>query len=420
MLRSLLIICSASHLGALSACADEPLRATAAQERAWQAGIRKALFIDGPLPELNPKIHRKFQPAAGVTAEAVSYATQHGTRVPAILYLPDPLPAGGKVPGLIVVNGHGGDKYSWYAFYSGILYARAGAAVLTYDQTGEGERNSDCKSGTRAHDQLPVDAQIARRQAGLMVTDVMQAVSYLSSLPEVDAKRLGAMGYSLGSFVLALTGAVETRLHPVVLVGGGNLDGLGGYWDRSKSMCQGFPYQSLAFLGDRPAVIYALHASRGPTLIYNGSADTVVNMDKTGAPFMAEVRDRTIKLRGRESGVFETGFVPNVSHRPFFVTRPVALWLHRQLQFPNWTEAKIASLPETRIGDWAAAKGVTMDKLYATEDREGGTLALGTDFPGFRRDDLSLFTEVEWEKRKQEFVIETWYQAALAKKATAK
>jgi dipeptidyl aminopeptidase/acylaminoacyl peptidase len=64
-----------------------------------------------------------------VRAEAVTYATQLGARVPAILYLPDPLPAGGgKIPAFIIVNGHGGDKYAWYAFYSGIAYARAGMA----------------------------------------------------------------------------------------------------------------------------------------------------------------------------------------------------------------------------------------------------------------------------------------------------
>ena len=64
-----------------------------------------------------------------------------------------------------------------------------------------------------------------RRMGGLMMTDVMQAVSYLSQRPEVDPDRICAMGYSMGSFVLSLAGAVETRLHAVVLVGGGNLDG---------------------------------------------------------------------------------------------------------------------------------------------------------------------------------------------------
>ena len=367
-----------------------------------------------PLPALNAVTHRRFEPAPGVAAEAVTYATQFGTRVPAILYLPSPQPkaAAGRIPALIIVNGHGGDKYSWYSYYSGILYARAGAAVLTYDQAGEGERNSERKSGTRAHDRLKGDDVLARHLAGLMITDVMQAVSYLSSRPEVDAGRIGAAGYSLGSFVLAMTGAVEPRLKACVLVGGGNLDGVNGYWDFSKPMCQGLPYRSLRFLGDRGAVIYALHASRGPTLIYNGLSDTVVAMDKYGEPFFADLRQRTIDLYGRADGVFDTGFVAQASHRPYFITQPVALWLEQHLDMPNWTAESIAAMPTTHIAEWAQKYNIPMDKLYATEDREGGTPALADNIPGFQREDLSVFTPEQWRSHKRELIFETWVDAA--------
>ncbi|MDQ3624913.1 MAG: hypothetical protein M3463_20940 [Verrucomicrobiota bacterium] len=107
---------------------------TAGQERAWRTQIRANFFIDDPLPALQAETHRRFEPAPGVVAEAVTYTSQFGMRVPAILYLPQPLPKGGRIPGFIVVNGHGGDKYSWYAFYAGVLYARGGAAVLTFDR----------------------------------------------------------------------------------------------------------------------------------------------------------------------------------------------------------------------------------------------------------------------------------------------
>src|SRR5690606_966494 len=160
---------------------------------------------------------------------------------------------------------------------------------------------------------------------GLMVTDILQAVSYLQQRPDVDGSRIGAMGYSMGSFILSLAAAVDTRLKAAVLVGGGNLDGPEGYWDKSKPMCQGRPYRALAFLGDRPAAIYALHASRGPTLIYNGLEDTVVNIPNHGEAHFRAMRERTVQLRGRSDGVFESVLVPGASHRPFFVTKPVAL-----------------------------------------------------------------------------------------------
>ena len=56
-------------------------------------------------------------------------ATQLGTRVPAMVDRPEGWPVGGKVPGFAVVNGHGGDKYSWYADYTGVAWGRAGVRV---------------------------------------------------------------------------------------------------------------------------------------------------------------------------------------------------------------------------------------------------------------------------------------------------
>jgi len=387
---------------------------TAERRELLREEILANFFVPVPLPPLNPVTHRRFEPAPGVVAEAVTYATQFGTRVPAILYLPKPKPqtANGRIPGFIIVNGHGGDKYSWYSYYSGVLYAQAGAAVLTYDQAGEGERNANRQSGTRAHDRIKGGDMLARRLAGLMMTDVMQAVSYLRSRPEVDGQRIGAAGYSMGSFVLALTGAVDLRLRACVLVGGGNLDGVDGYWDSSKPMCQGLPYRSLRFLGDRGAVIYALHASRGPTLIYNGLADSVVAIDKHGEAFFADLRQRTIKMHGGSDGVFDTGFDDRASHRPYFITRPVALWLEKHLDPPSWTAESVTAMPTTHIAQWAEKYNIHMDKLYATEEREGGTLALGGDIPGFQREDLSVFTPEQWLSHKHELIFETWVDAA--------
>jgi dipeptidyl aminopeptidase/acylaminoacyl peptidase len=115
------------------------------RETHWRHEIRTALHVPKEAPSLDPIIHSAFSPTEGVRVERVSYGTQFGMRIPGILYLPDPMPEE-KIPGLIVVNGHGGDKYAWYAFYSGMLYAKGGAAVLTYDPTGEGERNVNRES----------------------------------------------------------------------------------------------------------------------------------------------------------------------------------------------------------------------------------------------------------------------------------
>lgn len=360
--------------------------------------IRAALFVPEKLPAPAVETYGQVDVAPGVVAERVSYATDYGLRVPAMVYRPAQKPAG-KMPGLIVVNGHGGDKYSWYAFYAGILYARAGAVVVTYDPIGEGERNLQRKNGTRQHDRNVEPEEMGRRMGGLMMTDVMQAVSYLAARPDVDAKRLGAMGYSMGSFVLGLACAAEMRLSACVLVGGGNLDGEGGYWDSSsKKMCQSIPYGAMKFLGDRGAALYRLHP---PTLVWNGSADDVVAMPRVGVGFFEDLRKRT-------NNAFEFGFTPGGGHRPYFVTRPVALWLEKRLSFPN----SLAAMAETHISEWAAANHVAMDNQYATELREGGTMALGTGVPGVAHDLLNALPPEQWLRDKDKYVYETWLRDA--------
>lgn len=387
---------------------------TKERETRWRHQIRTALHVPEEAPNLKPTTHSICHPTKGVRVERVSYGTQFGMRIPAILYLPDPMPKE-KIPGLIIVNGHGGDKYAWYAMYSGMLYAKGGAAVLTYDPTGEGERNANRESETREHDHIEDPKQMGPWLAGLMITDVMQAVQYLSNRPETDAHRISAMGYSLGSFVVGLTGAIDTQIHCCVLAGGGNFDGPGEYWDRSKPMCQGAPYQSLQTMGDRGAILYTLHANRGPTLIYNGLEDSVVNIPTHGPSFFEHLRERTLKLKGDEINVFDIGFLEGASHRPHFVTKPVALWLESHQGFPNWSQEEIHKMPETQIGAWSKKYAVETDPAYATEIREGGTMALRNDVPGINRSLLHVLTNNEWEKQKHTLVHEKWREHIRAK-----
>ena len=366
-----------------------------------RAQIRAALHVPDALPALAVEQYGEVTVAPGIVAERVSYATDYGLRVPAMVYRPAQRPAG-KMPGLIVVNGHGGDKYSWYAFYAGILYARMGAVVLTYDPIGEGERNAQRKNGTRQHDKdvEPID-EMGCRMGGLMMTDVMQATSYLEQRADVDAKRLAAMGYSMGSFVLGLACAAESRLSACVLTGGGNLDGPGGYWDSSsKRMCQAVPYQAMKFLDDRGLELYKLHPA---TLVWNGSADTVVAMEN-GREFFADMKRR---LGAKD---FEFGFTEGGGHRPYFVARPAAEWLEKHLHFPMWKAEG-----ETHISEWAAKNQVAMDKQYATELSEGGTIALGTGVPGVAHDLLDALPREKWEAEKEKYVYETWVREAKAR-----
>jgi dienelactone hydrolase len=381
---------------------------TVENSRQMVAGIKSALFIPDPLPNLDLNTHGSIEANNNVLIEKVTYSSQFGLRIPAVIYRPKDSME--NMPGIVIINGHGGDKYAWYSFYAGMLYAQAGAVVVTFDPIGEGERHINRKSGTRAHDTRLEPREIAQRMGGLLITDVMQAVSYLAHRKDIDSNRIVIMGYSLGSFLASIAGAVDPRIHACVLAGGGNIDGPDGYWDNSKPMCQGIPYQSLQFLGDRPASIYALHAQRGPTLLYNGLADSVVNMHETGEAHLKNVRQRTIKLLGTSKDVFEARYEPDVSHRPFFITKNVALWLEEKIDFPYWTKSSIDHMGETHISEWAAKHHVEMDRLYATESREGGVRALGTNIPGLSREKLTVFAPSQWEIEKDNLIYESWLE----------
>jgi len=384
-----------------------------AKARELREKIKAALFVPQPLPALDAKSYGNFAPEPGVVAERVTYATEFGMRVPAIVYRPEKIH--GRIPAMVVVNGHGADKTTWYSWYTGVEYARAGAMVLTYDPIGEGERNDDHKDATGEHDRVIDVKGVPQRMGGLMMTDVMQAVSYLISRPEVDARRIAVMGFSMGSFVVSLAGAVDDRIHAVLLTGGGDLDGPGGYWDSSHAvMCQAGPYHALEFLGDRPAVLFTLQARRGPTFIINGTNDTVVAIPQHGPDFFADLRKRVMALNGSDKNVFTTYFDEGASHRPEWVMKVAGTWLDEQLHFADWKTKQIAALPTIKIGDWAAKVGVELNKSAQREDRDAGLVAIDVNVPKLTPEQLSVLPMAEWEKVRDEFVYSTWAQDAIA------
>ncbi len=389
------------------------------RDQAWRTEIRHDLYVPDQLPALDAKVWSTFSPMPGVLADRVTYNTADGMIVPAIVYRPDPKTAHwhGKLPGIVIVNGHGGDKFSWYAFYSGMLFAKAGAVVLTYDPIGEGERNARklSRESPSPHDRIvPPPPGVSpddwgRRLAGLMQVDLLQAVSYLIAQPEVDPKRIATAGYSMGAFIAGIEGAYDTRVHAVLLSGGGVYDGPGEYYDSNKLPCQGPPYRSLLNLGDRGAVLYDLNADRGPMLVMNGAADTVMDIPHHNAAWFNGVRERAMVLRGTDRDMFTNIFYPGISHRTSWVDRDGVKWLNQQLHFAFWnTPALIDAAGTTHISTWIRANNVDISKNYIREDREGGLDAVGTGFPGIPRADLMVLPDADWERLKDRLTYQAW------------
>jgi dienelactone hydrolase len=366
------------------------------------------------LPALREKSYGQFAPAQDIAAERVSYSTDYDLRVPAIVYHQ----AGATIsqhPAIVIVNGHGGDKSSIYAYWAGILYARAGAVVLTFDPIGEYERNKERRSGTNQHDEVVPPDDMALRMTGLMVTDVLQAAHYLRSRKDVDPKRIAVLGFSMGSFISSLACAVGTDIRACVLVGGGDLDGPGGYWDSSeKKMCQSTAYKALSFLGDRGVAIFALNAKRGPMLVWNGTQDTAVDIVHHEQDFFDKLHADTVARLGSSKDVFEFGFTQDGGHRAYFLAQPVALWLTEKLKFPDWTKKQVLALPETHMSEWMIKNHLRANTDEAFEKNEGGLLALGTDIPVVPRDDLHAIPDAVWTADQEFYIYETWVDRAKA------
>jgi pimeloyl-ACP methyl ester carboxylesterase len=389
----------------------------AVRDSTWRHEIRKELFVPEKLPALDAKVWSTFSPTPGVLADRVTYATVDGMRVPAIVYRPDSkvVPLKGKLPGIVVVNGHGGDKFSWYAFYSGMMFARAGAVVVTYDPIGEGERNMERKSRAGSHDKIVDTPHWGQRLAGLMQVDVMQAVTYLAQQREVDPRRIATVGYSMGALVSGITGAIDPRIHAVVLSGGGMFGKPGSYFDLSTLPCQGPPYRALGVLGDRGAILYDLNAARGPMLLMNGDSDTVMKMADHPPSWFEDVRRRATELRGSDENMFTTVVYPGISHRTSWVNRDGVRWLNQQLHFGVWdTDEKINAAGTTHISTWIGANDVDISKSYLREDREGGLDAVGTGLPGIKRDDLTVLPEDEWKRERDLLTYESWAAKTMA------
>src|ERR1700753_3569201 len=70
--------------------------ASEAQFAAWRKAARAALFMPDSPPALAPHDFGTFQAMPGVVAHHVTYGTEFGMRVPAIVYMPEH--PSGKLP----------------------------------------------------------------------------------------------------------------------------------------------------------------------------------------------------------------------------------------------------------------------------------------------------------------------------------
>ena len=363
---------------------------------------------------LAPEVHRVTQ-GEGYRIESVTYASEPGSRVTALLYVPESVES--AVPAVILACGHGGSKSCLYAQYTGQLYATMGFACLVPDTIGEEERNAGGKMGTRAHDLYSVPKEerpsfcrytLRRSVLGKIVWDLRRGVDYLVTRPEVDADRIGVLGYSLGGASAGGLTLVDPRVHAAVLSGWGFIPSLAVYGKE----CTRLPYQAFEGIMDFEEMT-ALPASYCRTLFLSGDSDAIIDSDEGGAVLVRQLRAsvegaRRILAEAGVEGTVACEFWPGADHRPLFLTRPGVAWMQRHLMEPDarpsipkaacppqrpagWPKATTRGQQQTsnfveavdevtiedsdatvRFGDWADVQGQAIESLYDTEARERG------------------------------------------------
>lgn len=113
-------------------------------------------------------------------------------------FIPAPASTSEPAPAIIIAHGWSSNRASMLR-YATRLHA-AGYVLLLYDARSHGE-----------------SSQVKAASGATMQEDVRAAIDYISTRPEVDARRIGVLGHSLGAFGSMLAaGAGEHRIKALV------------------------------------------------------------------------------------------------------------------------------------------------------------------------------------------------------------
>ena len=211
-----------------------------------------------------------------------------GFSVPCFVTIPKGVKKDRTSPAILCLHGHGGGKRdmvgldlgssaeaSWSAPYAMALHAaRKGYITISPDFLAFGERLDAGKPLGKSQDPCP--AEFAWGQmAGVLPTNVnvwtvKRCIDYLEQLPEVDSRRIAAMGHSFGGYMTTMTTAVEPRIKVAVI--SGFIVTMAAYYGRTWT-CGSQVVNNLLHYGDLSDI--ACTFAPRPTLIISGKYDCV-------------------------------------------------------------------------------------------------------------------------------------------------
>ncbi|MEW6360320.1 MAG: alpha/beta hydrolase family protein [Planctomycetota bacterium] len=181
------------------------------------------------------------------------------------------------IPGVIVLHILGGD-FELSRILARHLAGRGIGAMFVY-MSFYGSRRP---KGVRAR-LISEDVELTLAATRQTITDIRRAALWLSLRPEVDPRKIGVTGTSLGAFIGALAAGVEPRFRRCVFVlGGGHIAKV--IWEgeetakrRKRLEERGFTYKSLTErLREVEPMTYAGNIDPRGVLMVNARQDAVV------------------------------------------------------------------------------------------------------------------------------------------------
>lgn len=276
-------------------------------------------------------------PAAGsasFTASEVSIPSR-GVSVPGILTVPE---AKGRVPLVVMAHGHGGSKEEAGGFTAiAEALARNGIASIRVDFPGCGESAEP----------------FTENNLGAMLADIDAARDFAVASADVDERRIGIFGYSMGGRLAILSSVrfgykAMSLLAPVANDGPSAMYGfmggedayaaLAAEADRSGSARFTTPFGQVQDLGARwfsdneaARCIEAVKAYRGPIQYLHGTGDVIIAasvIDESAAAAKAGSEVERVTVAGADHGYGFYGGDPSVKD---FTVKAIADFLSRRL-----------------------------------------------------------------------------------------
>lgn len=210
------------------------------QAEAWQKTLRaKVTELLGGFPPRTPLQFQSLESTSfpGYNRERFIFQSRPGVGV--LCYLLTPVKATKPLPVVVCIPGHGRGvddivgfdeaghartEKPFYEFDFAIQVAEHGMAALAIEPMGFGCRR-DAKTKTKglaASSCLPSAGAallLGETMIGWRVYDVMRAIDWIETRPELDAKRVGCMGISGGGTITTFASGLDTRIKAAFISG---------------------------------------------------------------------------------------------------------------------------------------------------------------------------------------------------------